>query len=211
MRFFRFPGRLNPTSLGKNLFSLTEGDQAKNGAPVSSAVEQRTPAKLLRATLVVLPALLALVGIARLTVFFRDSTASDMQGKAPAVLTGKHAGVATEIYIVDDNDAKNTGQNAMRAAVVGEAPYFHKWFGDHNTKAFHHDGGDPTASKISVTGTYEPSLQTDGCYEVHEWHPSGPWSQMSLSASVEVTHTHGMARMSVDQQFCMQDVAFSVK
>jgi len=174
------------------------GSQSKNAAPVSP-VEERKPARMLRATLVLVPAILALVAIARLTVLYRGGAASDMQGKAPAALTGKHASVATEIYIVDDRDAKNDGQNAMLAAVAGEAPYFHKWFGDHKSKAFHHDGGDPTASKIAVTGTYEPSLQTDGCYEVHEWHPSGPWSQMSMSASVEVTHTHGVARMLVDQ------------
>jgi hypothetical protein len=177
----------------------------KSAANLDIAREDSTTSKM-RLAYILIPTAMLLVGLAAYVLFpFHNKYTSGMHDKVPFSTPVKHVGVATDTFIVDDAYATNSGQKSMKAAAVGEAPYFHKWFGNQNGKAFHHDGGLPSSiprtydSGHVVSGTYKPPILTDGCYEVHEWHPTGPWSQMSHRASVEVTHAHGTARMHVDQ------------
>jgi len=189
-----------------NLEERTEetASPVKQDAGTTSTAEVGMCSARKRFVCVLIPSSLAVVALVLMFVYggILDRVLERTEGihdEPLATLKGKHLGIATDVYIVDDSDAKNNGQNAMLAAIAGKAPYFHKWFGSSNSKAFHHDGGNPSSLQIAVAGTYEPQLQTNGCYEVHEWHPSGPLAQMSLSASMEVTHAHGVARMLVDQ------------
>jgi hypothetical protein len=160
-----------------------------------SVQDRKHASNVMYALLAAVPAVVLLTVVAVLSY----GTTGGMNDNPAAALTGNHVGVATDIFIVDDTDATSSEHSRMLLAIPGKAPFFHKWFGSPSNKGFHHDGGQPMASKFAVNGTYTPDLQTDGCYEVHEWHPTGLWSQMSTSASVEITHSEGVERMLLDQ------------
>jgi len=97
--------------------------------------------------------------------------------------------------IMDDNTAINE-KGRWVAAMVGDAPFLHHWFGSNDAKAFHHDGG---LSPTVVAAKYKSHIGTAGCYHIDEWHPSGNAAEMTMTASVTVEHAGGSTKLIANQ------------